>query len=62
MTNISLISFSKIFEKIMYNNVVNFMDKNDNLYIDHLLVQLSNSGYGCHVAGVYAEHFHMLMI
>ena len=25
-----------------------------NLYIDHLLVQLSNSGYGCHIAGVYA--------
>ena len=25
-----------------------------NLYIDPLLVQLSNSGYGCHVAGVYA--------
>ena len=26
-----------------------------NLYIDPLLVQLSNSGYGCHIAGVYAE-------
>ena len=25
-----------------------------NLYIDPLLVQLSNSGYGCHIAGVYA--------
>ena len=25
-----------------------------NLYIDPLLVQLSNSGYWCHVAGVYA--------
>ena len=25
-----------------------------NLYIDRLLVQLSNSGYGCHIAGVYA--------
>ena len=25
-----------------------------NLYIDALLVQLSNSGYGCHIAGVYA--------
>ena len=24
-----------------------------NLYIDPLLVQLSNSGYGCHIAGVY---------
>ena len=25
-----------------------------NLYIDPLLVQLSNSGYWCHIAGVYA--------
>ena len=25
--------FPKIFEKIMYNNVVNFMDKNDAVYI-----------------------------
>ena len=25
-----------------------------NLYIDPLLVQLSNSGYGCHIEGVYA--------
>ena len=25
-----------------------------NLYIDPLLVQLSNSGHGCHIAGVYA--------
>ena len=25
-----------------------------NLYIDPLLVQLSNSGCGCHIAGVYA--------
>ena len=25
-----------------------------NLYIDPLLIQLSNSGYGCHIAGVYA--------
>ena len=25
-----------------------------NLYIDPFLVQLSNSGYGCHIAGVYA--------
>ena len=25
-----------------------------NLYIDPLLVQLSNSVYGCHIAGVYA--------
>ena len=25
-----------------------------NLYIDPLLVQLSKSGYGCHIAGVYA--------
>ena len=25
-----------------------------NLYIDPLFVQLSNSGYGCHIAGVYA--------
>ena len=25
-----------------------------NLYVDPLLVQLSNSGYGCHIAGVYA--------
>ena len=25
-----------------------------NLYIDPLLVQQSNSGYGCHIAGVYA--------
>ena len=25
-----------------------------NLYIDPLLVQLSNSGYGYHIAGVYA--------
>ena len=24
-----------------------------NLYIDPLLVQLSNSGYGCHITGVY---------
>ena len=24
------------------------------LYIDPLLVQLNNSGYGCHIAGVYA--------
>ena len=24
--------FPKIFEKIMYNNVVNFMDKNDTFY------------------------------
>ena len=24
-----------------------------NLYIDPLLVQLSNSGYGCHIAGIY---------
>ena len=30
---ISVLSFfSKIFEKIMYNNVVNFMDKNDTFY------------------------------
>ena len=30
---ISILSFfSKIFEKIMYNNVVNFMDKNDTFY------------------------------
>ena len=25
-----------------------------NLYIESLLVQLSNSGYGCHIAGVEA--------
>ena len=25
-----------------------------NLYIEALLVQLSNSGYGCHIASVYA--------
>ena len=25
-----------------------------NLYIDPLLVQLSNSGYGCHITGIYA--------
>ena len=25
-----------------------------NLYIDPLLVQLSNSGYECHIASVYA--------
>ena len=25
-----------------------------NLYIDPLLVQLSNAGYGCHIAVVYA--------
>ena len=29
-----------------------------NLYIDPLLVQLSNSGYGYHIAGAYEEiHF-----
>ena len=28
-----------------------------NLYIDPSLVQLSNSGYGCHIAGVYAGAF-----
>ena len=28
-----------------------------NLYIDPLLVQLSNYGYGCHIAGVYAGAF-----
>ena len=25
-----------------------------NLYIDHVLAQLSNSGYRCHIAGIYA--------
>ena len=35
-----------------------------NLYIDPLLVQLSNSGYGCHITGVLymREHLHILMI
>ena len=28
-----------------------------NLYIDLLLVQLSKSGHGCHIAGVYAGTF-----
>ena len=37
---ISVLSFfSKIFEKIMYNNVVNFMDKNDTLYKYQFWVQ-----------------------
>ena len=30
------------------------------MYIDSLLVQLSNYGYGCHIAGVYADDITLL--
>ena len=32
-----------------------------NLHIDPLLVQLRNSGYGCHIAGVYNDFMSMCM-
>ena len=42
----------------MYNGVKQGVDISChlfNLYIGPLLVQLSNSGYGCHIAGVYTR-------